>query len=100
MVSGPLDLILLVLAGTAIAWIIYRSFLNPRGVFVRSLAGFGIALCVIVAVAILASPLISDAAGLGVFLILCALAVFAAAVALLAVIAAALRRVWDAVNKG
>lgn len=99
MVSGPLDLILLVVVGAAVAWILYRSFRNPRGVIVRSLAGFGIALCAIIAAAFLGSPFISDAAGLGVFLILCALGVFAGAVALLAIMAAALRRVWDAAGR-
>lgn len=100
MVSGPLDVVILMLIGAAVAWIIFRSFTNPRGVYKRSLAGFGIAFAAILASACLASLFISDAAGLGVVLIVCALITFAAAVSLLAALAASLRHVWDRASRG
>lgn len=100
MLSGPLELIFIALIGAAVCWITYRSFMNPRGVFSRSLAGFGIAFGAIIAAAFCASPFLSDAAGLGIFLIICALTVLAAAVALLAIIAASLRHVFDAAGRG
>ena len=95
MVSSILDFVILILIGAGVAWIMYRSFMRPSGVYMRSLAGFLIATGSIVGLAVLASPFISDAAGLGVFFIICALIAFSAAVSLLAVLAATLRHAWD-----
>jgi hypothetical protein len=86
--------ILVFLAATA--WIAARAFQNPKGAYLRSLIGF--LLCVLAAAAIwwLASPLISNEAGLGAFVLFCFVVALSAFVAILADIAASVRHVLNA----
>lgn len=91
-------IILAVLGGCV--WMAVRAFARPRGVYVRSAIGFGLAVLVALAAWWAASPLISDAAGLGAFLLFVAAVTLAACVALIACAAATLRHVCNALKSG
>jgi hypothetical protein len=91
-------LILAFLAG--VGWIAMRAFMTPKGVYLRSLLCFAAAGGVALTIWALADPFISDAAGLGAFLIFCAVLALSAFAALAACIAASLRYAVDAVTAG
>ena len=72
------------------------AFVNPRGVYWRSAAALGVAIALATAVWWLGSPMISNEAGLGAFVIWLAVIVLAAVVAVAACIAATLRHLLNA----
>jgi thiol:disulfide interchange protein len=80
----------------ATAWIAVRAFQNPNGTYLRSLIGVLLGVLVAVATWWLASPLISNEAGLGAFVLFCIVVALCAAVAIVACIAASVRHVLNA----
>ncbi len=72
------------------------AFLHPQGIYWRSGAGLIAAVALSTAIWWLASPMISDAAGLGAFAIWCAVIVLAAFIAAAACLAATLRHALNA----
>jgi hypothetical protein len=74
------------------------AFLRPHGVYWRSAAGMGAAIVLATALWWLASPMISNAAGLGAFVIWCATIVLAGVIAVAACLAATLRYLLDALG--
>jgi heme A synthase len=89
----------LVLTGVFLAatgWIAVRAFHNPKAVYLRSLIGFFLGLLAAIVMWWFASPLISNEAGLGAFVLFCSFVALSAFVAILACIAASLRHVLNA----
>jgi hypothetical protein len=78
------------------AWVAYRAFANPRGVYMRSAMGVGLTVATALAAWWAASPIISNEAGLGAFVLFCAAVALGASVALVACLAATLRHLCDA----
>jgi hypothetical protein len=80
------------------AWVAYRAFARPRGVYVRS--GIGVAGTALAAMALwwAASPIISNEAGFGAFVLFCAAVALGACVALVACAAATARYLCDAIG--
>lgn len=80
----------------ACGWVAFHAFASPRGVYLRS--AIGVAGTVLVALAVwwAASPVISNAAGFGAFVLFCAAVLLGAGVALVACLAATLRYLCDA----
>jgi hypothetical protein len=90
-----LELVFILVFLAATAWIAVRAFQNPKGACLRSLIGL---LLGVLAVAMwwLASPLISNEAGLGAFVLFCIVVALCAFVAIVASIAASVRHVLNA----
>ena len=91
-----LELVLALVLLAATAWIAVRAFQNPKGTYLRSLIGLLLGVLAAVAVWWLASPLISDEAGLGAFVLFCIVVALCALVAIVACIAASARLVLNA----
>ena len=94
-----LDLAFLLLLLAGAGWIAWRAFQRPRGVYLRSLLGFAAVVGAALGLWALGDPLISDAGGLGAFLIFVAVSAFAGLVALAACLAATLRHALDALAR-
>jgi hypothetical protein len=90
-----LELVLILAFLAATAWIAARAFHNPKGVYLRSLIGLVLSVLA-AAVWWLASPLIANEAGLGAFVLFCAVVALGAFVAVVACIAASARHVLNA----
>jgi hypothetical protein len=86
-----LELVLLLGFLTATVWIAARAFLNPKGVYLRSLIGFVLGVLAAAAVWWLASPLIANEAGLGAFVVFGMVVALCAFVAVVACSAATVR---------
>lgn len=92
------ELVLAALYVAALLSAAIYSFLHPRGVYWRSGAGLIAAVALATAIWWLASPMISDAAGLGAFAIWCAVVIFSAMIAAAACLAATLRHLLNALG--
>jgi Tfp pilus assembly protein PilE len=90
--------IVLAFLGT-LAWIALRAYLNPDGVYLKSLIGFGAAIAVALCVWLLAGPLIANEAGLGALIVFLMAVAVAGIVALVACMSATLRYVLDALGR-
>lgn len=86
-----LELVLTMVFLAATGWIAVRAFHNPKGVYLRSLIGLFLGVLAAVAMWWLASPRISNEAGLGAFVLFCSFVALSAFVAIVACIAASLR---------
>jgi len=93
-----LEVLFVLMLLAACGWVAHRAFANPRGVYVRSVVGVGLTVAAALAVWWAASPVISNEAGLGAFVLFCAAVLLGASVALVACLAATLRHLWDALG--
>jgi hypothetical protein len=91
-----LELVLTLVFFAATGWIAVRAFHNPRGVYLRSLIGVLLGILAAVAVWWLATPLISNEAGFGAFVLFCGFVALCALVAIAACAAASVRHVLNA----
>jgi hypothetical protein len=91
-----LELVFILVFLAATAWIAVRAFQNPKGAYLRSLIGLLLGVLAAVAMWWLASPLISNEAGLGAFVLFCIVVALCAFVAIVACIAASVRHVLNA----
>jgi hypothetical protein len=91
-----LELVFILVFLAATAWIAVRAFQNPKGTYLRSLIGLLLGVLAAVAMWWLASPLISNEAGLGAFVLFCVVVALCAFVAIVACIAASVRHVLNA----
>ena len=91
-----LELVLILVFLGATAWIAVRAFQNPKGIYLRSLVGLLLGVLAAAAVWQLASPLISNEAGLGAFVLFCIVVALCAVVAIVACSAASVRHVLNA----
>jgi hypothetical protein len=82
----------------ACAWVACRAFASPRGVYMRSAIGAGLTVAAALAVWWAASPIISNEAGFGAFVLFCVAVLLGAGVALVACLAATLRHLCDALG--
>jgi hypothetical protein len=89
-----LELVLTLAFLAATAWIAARAFQNPKGIYLRSL--IGLVSGVLAAVWWLATPMIANEAGLGAFVLFCTVVALCAFMAIVACIAASVRRVLNA----
>jgi hypothetical protein len=87
-------LIMVFLAATA--WIGVRAFQNPEGVYLRSLIGVLLGVLAAIAMWWLASPMISNEAGFGAFVLFCMVVALCSFVAIVACVAASVRHVLNA----
>ena len=90
-----LEFALVALYLAALLGAVAYAFLRPHGVYWRSALGVGAVIVLASAIWLFASPVISNEAGLGAFVIWCAIVVLAALVAAAACIAAALRHILN-----
>jgi hypothetical protein len=90
------DLAILLAFLGASAWVAARAFNHPNGIYLRSLIRFAMATVAALAMWWLASPLISNEAGLGAFFLFSGIVGLAALLAIVACVAASARRIWDA----
>ena len=96
-----LELVLILFFLAATAWSAIRAFHNPKGVYLRSLIGLLLGVLAAVAVWWLASPLISNEAGLGAFVLFCIVVGLCVFVAIVACVAASVRHALNAfANRG
>jgi hypothetical protein len=91
-----LELVLTLAFLAATAWIAARAFQNPKGIYLRSLIGLVSGVLAAVAVWWLATPMIANEAGLGAFVLFCTVVALCAFMAIVACIAATVRRVLNA----
>lgn len=92
-----LEIILLLAYLGGLAWVAGYAFMKPKGVYLRSLIGFAVPAALSAATWIVASPLISNEAGFGAFLLFCVVVALAALAAVAACIAASLRYAYNAI---
>ena len=90
-----LEFVLILAYGAALVGAAGYAFAKPAGVYRRSAAGVALAAVAATLLWFLASPMISNAAGFGAFVIWCAVIVLAVLVALSACAAATLRHLID-----
>lgn len=88
---------LLLLAASALA---IRCFRQPRGVLLRSLAYAGVAIGGVLALLLLASPLLGSGAGMGIAFLFAAFVSLVASLVILAWLAAGARHLWDSLRAG
>jgi hypothetical protein len=93
------DLFILLAFLGALAWIALRAYLNPDGVYLKSLIGFGAAIAVALCVWLLAGQFIANEAGLGALVVFLMAVAVAGIVALVACMSATLRYVLDALGR-
>ena len=91
-----LELVFILIFLAATAWIAVRAFQNPKGTCLRSLIGLLLGILAACAIWWLASPLISNEAGLGAFVLFCVVVGLCAFLAIVACIAASVRHVLNA----
>ena len=91
-----LELVFIMVFLAATAWIAVRAFQNPKGTYLLSLIGLLLGVLVAVAIWWVASPLISNEAGLGAFVLFGIVVALCAFVAIVACIAASVRHVLNA----
>jgi hypothetical protein len=91
-----LELVLILSFLAATGWIAVRAFQNPKGTYLRSLIGLLLGVLAASAIWWLASPLISNEAGLGAFVLFCIVVALCALVAIVACTAASVRHVLNA----
>jgi peptidoglycan biosynthesis protein MviN/MurJ (putative lipid II flippase) len=91
-----LELVFILVFLAATAWIAVRAFQHPKGTYLRSLIGLLLGVVAACAVWWLASPVISNEAGLGAFVLFCIVVALCAFVAIVACIAASVRHVLNA----
>ena len=94
-----LDLVFILVLLAATAWIAVRAFQNPKGTYLQSLIGLLLGILAASAIWWLASPLISNEAGLGAFVLFCIVVALCAFMAIVACIAASARHVLNAFAK-
>jgi hypothetical protein len=92
---GMIELLFFLAFLAASAWVAARAFMNPKGVYQRSVIGFLLGALAAVGIWWLASPLISSEAGLGAFVLFCAVVGLCGFVAILACIAASVRHILE-----
>jgi hypothetical protein len=90
--------IVLAFLGT-LAWIALRAYVNPDGVYLKSLIGFGAAIAVALCVWLLAGQFIANEAGLGALVVFLIAVAAAGTAALVACMSATLRYVVDAIGR-
>lgn len=93
-----IDLLFALLYLAALLAAATHAFLRPHGVYWRSVAGMGAAIVLATALWWLASPMISNAAGFGAFVIWCAIIVLVGVIAVATSLAATLRHLLNAVG--
>jgi hypothetical protein len=91
-----LEVVFILVFLAATAWIAVRAFLNPKGIYLRSLIGVLLGVLAAAAVWQLASLMIANEAGLGAFVLFCIVVALCAFVAIVACIAASLRHFLNA----
>lgn len=92
------DVIVIPALAAATIVIVARSFLEPDGVYLKTVTRGAIAIAAAFALAVASSPLLGDGAGLGVAFMLAGYCGLVLGICGLACLAATARHAWDAVS--